>query len=229
MAACVVVGCRAEATLCPEEQNQARAVALQVNEEWPQRPSGDEISRYVQTLGERLGRAKTVGAGISWMFTTIRDRAPYAFAIGYGYVYVTDGMLRFARTESELAAVLAHEIGHQLAGHFCTETSESKGMFKGSERREVPLGALTQILDLDREQEADRYAVGILTSACFDPRAMYTVAKRLRQSSVYGPAQGDNRRLRALEETLRGVGPTCFVNCDVAAFWRAKETVEAER
>ena len=34
----------------------------------------------------------------------VHDRAPNAFAAGAGFLYVTDGALEFARTESELAA-----------------------------------------------------------------------------------------------------------------------------
>lgn len=228
-AACVVVACRADGVFCPEEQNRARAIALRINEEWPQRPSGDEISRYVRTLGERLGRAAPRGGGIPWRFTIIRDRAPYAFAIGYGYVYVTDGTLRFARTESELAAVIAHEIGHQLAGHFCKQREQPDGLFRGSERGEAPVGSLRQVLDLGKEQEADRYAVGILDAAGFDPRAMYTVAERLPPAAAFGHGQGDNRRLRALEETLRREGPARFVETEAEAFRNAKASVEADR
>jgi predicted Zn-dependent protease len=38
-----------------------------------------------------------------------------AFALPGGYVYVTRGLLALANDESELAGVIAHEIGHVAA------------------------------------------------------------------------------------------------------------------
>ena len=40
-----------------------------------------------------------------------------AFSIPGGHIYVTSGLLDFVQSESELAAVLGHEIGHVVAGH----------------------------------------------------------------------------------------------------------------
>lgn len=226
MVAWMVGNCRAGAISCPDEQRRARASALKINEEWPLRPTGDEVARYLQRLGERLARA-TSGGATEWRFTTIRDRAPFAFAIGYGHVYVTDGTLRFARSESELAAVLAHEIGHQLAGHFCNGGDPSDGQARRTERTYSPLGSLNQVLDLTKEQEADRHAVAILSDAGFDPRAMYTVAERLPESAAYGHAQGDDRRLQSIEAALKAGPVRRSTTVDSDDFRRAKASVEA--
>lgn len=48
----------------------------------------------------------------------MRDRSANAFAIGGGRIYVNEGVVTLCETESELAAILAHEMAHQLAGHF---------------------------------------------------------------------------------------------------------------
>lgn len=226
--ACAAGAGHGEPAFCPGEQARAGAVAARVNEEWPQRPSGDEVSRYIQALGERLGR-NTGRAAIPWRFTLLRDQAPFAFAIGYGYVYVTDGTLRFARTESELAAVLAHEMGHQLAGHFCRKPKQPEGLFHRNAPVEAPVGSLSQVIDLGKEQEADRLAVGILRAADFDPGAMYSVADRLPKSAAYGHSQGDNRRLAALKEILGGKGPPKLTEPAGESFRRAKALVENER
>lgn len=226
---CATGGGRVFGQVCPEEQTRARAVAIRVNEEWPQRPGGDEVARYLQGLGERLGRATAAGTGIDWRFITLRDRAAFAFAIGFGYIYVADGILTFARTESEVAAVLAHEIGHQLAGHFCRRPAPRDGLLRRGETVQAPIGSLNQVIDLGKELEADRLALGILGAAGFDPRAMYTVAERLPESAAYGHGQGDNRRLAALEQRL-GRGPTPrFTEPPADAFRRAQATVAAGR
>lgn len=225
----LAAGPQSPADECFGERERARAITQRVDEEWPLRPSGDEVSQYVQLLGERLARAVPggAGAGLEWRFTTLRDHAPYAFAIGYGYVYVTDGTLAFVRGEAEFAAVLAHEIGHQISGHFCRIAGEG-GRLSGG-RAEVPLGSLKQILDLAKEQEADRAAVRILRAAGFDPWAMYSVAERLPQSDAYGTEVGDGRRLRSLRDALKGQRVMSGEQTDSAAFRRSRESIVGNR
>ncbi len=195
-------GIQADA-LCEKEQSRSRETALRVNQEWPQRPSGDELSRYIQSLGERLGRIPAKGRPIPWRFTVLRDHSPYAFAIGAGFVYVTDGTLGFARNESELAAIVAHEIGHQLAGHFCEQNQLDSGRLDYSITRRNSVGTLMQVMDLNKEQEADQYALGLLREAGFDPRAMLEVAKRLPSHARPASRAPENARLLALENTLK--------------------------
>ncbi|CAL1239558.1 M48 family metallopeptidase [Candidatus Methylocalor cossyra] len=187
------------AALCPQEQQRARASAARIAEEWPAVPGGDELARYIQELGERLARVGAAGRDIPWRFTVLRDRSPYAFAIGAGAVYVTEGAVAFAGSESELAAILAHEIGHQLAGHFCGAAPDA---YDSVGRRQDPVGGLVQVIDPHKETEADRYAVGLLREAGFDPRAMREVAKRLPDKPEIA-----GRRLTALHDLLGRLPP----------------------
>ena len=189
--------------LCAKERVRSREAALRINREWPQRPSGDELSRYIQALGERLGRIPAAGSAIPWRFTVLRDHSPYAFAIGSGFVYIADGALSFARNESELAAILAHEIGHQLAGHFCEQNQSDSGVSDDSIKRRNSVGTLVQVMDPKKEQEADQYALGLLREAGFDPRAMLEVAKRLPSHGGSGATPTDHARLLAIEHRLK--------------------------
>lgn len=50
-----------------------------------------------------------------------------AFALPGGIIVVTDGMVELARTEGELAGVLAHEAGHQHARHALRHVLQSTG------------------------------------------------------------------------------------------------------
>jgi predicted Zn-dependent protease len=113
-----------------------------------------------------------------------------AFAAGAGFLYLTDGALEFARTESELAAMLAHEMGHQISGHFCPR--ERPGVFSWlfgrsddtaetsrKDARKKELGSISLVIDPVKEQQADRQAVAILREAGYDPHAMLEVSRRL--------------------------------------------------
>jgi predicted Zn-dependent protease len=126
-------------------------------------------------------------------------------------VFVTDGALLFAHNESELAAVLGHEMGHELAGHLCagpppTLWEHLLDMFGGGHREEggtryAAIGSLTQVIEPSKEREADRYAVRLLSNAGFDPHAMLTVARRLPGAD--GASHfADPEKARALQQLL---------------------------
>ncbi len=75
-----------------------------------------EINGYLETLGERLARASR-RPDIPYHFYVIDDPSVNAFSLPGGYVYVNTGLLRIAQSEDELAAAVAHEIGHVVARH----------------------------------------------------------------------------------------------------------------
>src|SRR5262245_66350950 len=102
---------------CSREQRVARATADRIEREWPLRPD-DAVTEFVRHVGERLAEVAPPSP-YPWAFTVVRDRSANAFAIGGGAIYVHDGTIAAARHEAEVAAVLAHEMGHELAGHFC--------------------------------------------------------------------------------------------------------------
>lgn len=193
-----------------EEQQNARAAARRIEAEWPIRPINDPVSRYIQSLGQRLGEIAAGRQAIRWTFTVLRDRAPYAFTIGAGHIYLAEGVLTFVHSEEELAAVLAHEIGHQLSRHLSTPSERGVRRPLGlatnragaAPRQKV--GSLTQIYDLEKEQEADRQAIHVLRRAGFDPNALLKVLKRLPSGGAYH-YYNDARRTLALQQELAGV------------------------
>jgi len=191
------------------EERNARAVVQAMESEWPLRAVNDPANRYVLSLGQMLGH---VGNGMSGgrvealSSRIIRDRAPYAFSTT-GNIYLSEGMITFARNESELAAVLAHEIGHQLSGHFSAPSEDSLSLGgKGSSGRNTSaqrqqVGSLTQVFDLEKEEEADRQAIVILQRAGFNPYALLAVLKRLPTKGVYH-YYNNERRTQGLQQEL---------------------------
>lgn len=199
---------------CDDAKHQAADVSLQrIESEWPMRGSGDKVSQYVQKLGDRLAHFSIYGRKIAWRFSVVRNLAPNAFSIGGGYVFITDGAVNFVQNESELAAILAHELGHELAGHFC-ENTRSNGLsdlfdiFFAPETQHyrVGIGSMTQVIDPVKEQQADQIAISILQAGGYDPRAMLNVARRLPSGGAVHPM--DSRRLQLLESVLAKIPPT---------------------
>jgi hypothetical protein len=72
--------------------------------------------RYVDSLGRLLAASQTdrpETAGFQFTFRVIDDDSTVdAFAVPGGYVFVFSGLVNAVQTESELTAVLAHQIGH---------------------------------------------------------------------------------------------------------------------
>lgn len=74
------------------------------------------VENYVNTVGKKLAYSLEE-TDIPFEFIVIRDLNINAFVSPGGYVYITTGMLKFLNSESELAAVLAHEMAHVIAKH----------------------------------------------------------------------------------------------------------------
>jgi len=78
----------------------------------------EAATRYLNTLGKALALAsdkpETFGG---WHFLIMDTDEINAFAAPGGFILISRGMLRCCRNEDELAAVLAHEVGHVQLEH----------------------------------------------------------------------------------------------------------------
>ena len=173
---------------CEREIARARSTNLYINRTWPIRPHSDPIVLYIERMGTALLAKAEVGQQTKIHFSVIRDSSVNAYAIGEFRFFITDGAIAFARNESELAAIIAHELGHQLSGHFCASSSS-----KESDMRSGQMGLLTQIIDPEKEQEADRIAVKLLQADTYDPFSILDVAVRLPDVSHSLHSQYPNR------------------------------------
>jgi predicted Zn-dependent protease len=213
---------------CPTEQTVARAAAARIEREWPLR-STDAVTDFVRQVGRRLAE-HVPDSPYPWTFTVVRDRSANAFAIGGGAIYVHDGTIAVARNEAEVAAVLAHEMGHQLAGHFCVGRQEDASwsrlladLIGGGVPPEHGVGSMSQTVDPVREREADRLSIPILESAGYDPRAALDIARR-------AACEGSDERRRTddLARLLKDVAPGGAPDLDRRAFEVARRQVLSE-
>ena len=78
--------------------------------------NGPTLQAYVNRVGQRLV-ASSDDPNSTFTFTVIDSPDINAFAAPGGYIYVNRGLLAYLDNEAELAAVLAHEIGHVTASH----------------------------------------------------------------------------------------------------------------
>ncbi len=73
------------------------------------------VNQYVSNLAQNLARHSDAKIPITVKVTEGDD--PNASTLPGGFIYVQTGLIRVAGTEAELAAALAHEIGHVAARH----------------------------------------------------------------------------------------------------------------
>src|SRR5207253_10125406 len=84
-----------------------------------------EVTDYLASLGSRLVQANP-SARQDFEFFGVRDHTVNAFALPGGFVGVHTGLITTAETESELASVLAHEIGHITQRHIARMLSQQQ-------------------------------------------------------------------------------------------------------
>jgi predicted Zn-dependent protease len=76
----------------------------------------EELQKYVEKIGRELAKYSD-RPDLEYTFTIIDSNEINAFATPGGYVYVNRGLLAYVTSEAQMAAVIAHEIGHIAARH----------------------------------------------------------------------------------------------------------------
>lgn len=84
------------------------------------------VAAYVQGVGNKV-TAVCDRAEIQYRFAVIEKDEMNAFALPGGYIYVYTGLMKQMDDESQLAAVMAHEVGHVAARHSAERLSQQYG------------------------------------------------------------------------------------------------------
>jgi predicted Zn-dependent protease len=163
-----------------------------------------ELNAYLASLGYRLA-SNSPDARIAFEFFVMDDPAINAFALPGGFVGIHTGLIATAQTESELAAVIAHEIAHVTQGHIARLVANQQQVQIGSivamalallAARSNPqlaqgaiVGAQAAVVQSqlnftrDMERDADRVGLSILEQSGFDVRGMSSFFERLQRAT----------------------------------------------
>ncbi len=85
------------------------------------------LQEYITMVGQRVANESS-RPELTFHFTILNDDIINAFALPGGYVYITRGMLTHMNSESELAAVLGHEVAHITKKHAIRRQNRQKGL-----------------------------------------------------------------------------------------------------
>jgi beta-barrel assembly-enhancing protease len=180
-----------------------------------------EIADYVSSLGSRLLAALEGSPRRDIDFFAVQDEAINAFAMVGGHIGVHTGLILITQSESELAAVVAHEIAHVAQRHqarmvqgmgrmqitslaalalaiLASRAGNQSGQMTEAAVATASALQLQNLLDYTREheREADRVGLTMLDRAGYDPRGAATVFERLMRANRLNELKGAPAYLR---------------------------------
>ena len=170
---------------------------------------------------DRIEQLQRIGSRISkvvfwdmpdadWEFVVFDNPQINAFAMAGGKVGVFTGLFKIAKTDDQVASVIAHEIAHVTAKHVHEKLSRDMavttvgtvgmiggGIATGGSLAVDALGAVYGIttgisgfaFDRAKEKEADYVGLMYMARAGYDPQQAITVLEALEQESANDPIQ----------------------------------------
>lgn len=158
-----------------------------------------ELQLYVDRIGQKLVDQLSDKVYRRFFFKLVDSSDINAFALPGGYIYVTRGLLATLNSESELANVLGHEIGHVIFHHGAKSIVRSIGSQilsigaaianpKNAGQWLVVSSAMFQQINMGygREAELESDAQGMMNSAMvgYDPSSMVDFLRNLRRHEI---------------------------------------------
>ena len=195
---------RAADALVPaaEEEKLGKQISQQLAEELTFHPD-QKLQTYFDELGAALLKHANPPSAITFEFHLVDDNdVVNAFAIPGGGIYIYSGLIRHMSDESELVAVLGHEIAHvterhvaeRLVAQFGVDTvmnlalGESPGRLGQLASSIAGTGYLLKY-SRDQESQADRTGLKYLVRGGYDPNGMVRFFEVLEQLSPNRPPE----------------------------------------
>ncbi len=160
------------------------------------------LADYVDQLGKRLARFSQ-RSDLPYQFVVANQSTPNAFVLPGGFIVVTRGLLNALDNEAQLAALLAHQMGHAAARHpvqvveqgallemavAVIKTGEVQGSYgvRGQQVAQLGSGLLDAVYTHRQELEADRLGSDCLAQAGYDPQAALQLLEHFYQKVERG-------------------------------------------
>src|SRR5215813_7572986 len=172
--------------------------------------SDPQLGAYLERVGQRLAAAippEFQHSEFQYSFKLVNAKEINAFALPGGPMYVNTGMIEAAKTEAEMAGVMAHEISHVALRHGTAQVTKAQkyqtlagvlGM--GGQVLGGPIGSIAQmgvqgmgvyLLKFSREYEteADLLGARIMANAGYDPHDLANMFQTIeKQGGGGGPS-----------------------------------------
>jgi len=178
----------------------------EVSRSMPVMSDSEDVSRYVQRLGQEL--ASRAPGDVKWPFSfhVVNVKEINAFALPGGPIYINVGTIQAADDEGQLAGVIAHEISHVVLRHSTQQASKASlvqvplAILGASVGRSATgqlaalganIGAQGLLLKYSRtaETEADLLGSQIMYDAGYNPYSMVEFFAKLESQGGPGVPQ----------------------------------------
>ncbi|THY34900.1 hypothetical protein D6D01_01771 [Aureobasidium pullulans] len=189
------------------EQQSGEELYQQVMSEYqgrilpPSHPQHKLVQRVLNRLIPHSGLPTETN---NWEVHVIKDEQKNAFVIPGGKVFVFSGILEVCQGEQGLAAVLGHEIAHNVAHHSAERMSSYFVFLPVAIVASLLLGLgdvgnvfTRMVVDLvflrpgsrKQESEADYIGLMMMSQACYDPSAAVGLWSRMHDAEEGAPPQ----------------------------------------
>jgi len=179
------------------ERTVGETLALESMQRFGKPVNNEALQKYVNLVGNSVAR-NSRRSTIPYQFVVLESEVQNAFAAPGGMIFISRALLSLLDNEAELAAVLAHEIGHVAEKHALKSIRRaqflqgvgtiSAATMRGNEGKkfESMIGDLQATLfdkglDKGMEFEADLAALETTYRTGYDPAAMIGVLQKLQK------------------------------------------------
>ncbi len=206
-----------------------------------QRMSGDlrfikdpQLVAYLNKIGERLTQ-RSPPTGLKFQFFLIDISEANAFNVPGGYIFLSRKLVAFAKSEDEIAGVMAHELGHAVVRHGAGDLSEILkkilNVTQVGDRKDIS-DKYNLLIERQRTKrisrgsgheseqqlEADRLGLYALIAAGYDPDSFASLFDRLAETKgktgswfgdLFGSTKPEEKRLREMIKATAQLPPQC--------------------
>ncbi|HEY6231702.1 MAG TPA: M48 family metalloprotease [Pyrinomonadaceae bacterium] len=181
-----------------------REAAAQAEQQFPLLRDS-RIDSYVENVGQRLVTAippEFQHPEFRYYFKVVNASDINAFALPGGPMYVNRGMIQAARTEGEMAGVMAHELSHVALRHGTAQATKAQkyGLLAGilgiggtilggpglGQLAQGSVGVYFLKFSREYETEADLLGARIMANAGYDPRDLANMFRTIESQGGGG-------------------------------------------
>ena len=205
------------------------------------------VTNYINDLGQSLVRYSKRN-DIPYTFKVVDTKGINAYAVPGGFIYVHLDLIRAAKNESELAAVIGHEIGHIVGRHSMERLTQAYSLelikqlildeddskFKKLVADVLAAGLLFRY-SRDHERESDFYGVQNVYDAGINPEGAATFFETLRTMRGREPSALEkflsthpvpSERVLNVRNQIARLPPKSGLRTDSSRFRRVKRRIQ---
>ena len=205
-----VTSASAQTTITPDKNKYSPAEDVQVGRQAAQEAKQQlpmlndaRVDDYVERIGRNLVESiptQFQHPEFRYTFDVVNQKEINAFALPGGPMFLNRGMVEAARTEGEVAGVMAHEIAHVALRHGTAQATKAQKFQIGAVAGQIlgaivggtagsviaqgsnfGLGAYFLKYGREYEREADLLGAQIMARAGYDPRRMADMFRTIEQ------------------------------------------------